>query len=326
MVPSSKKWYCSNFTITTITLPSKYIITIFLLLDELLFETALYNKAKFPIYRGRDSGSSTFYCGRKLGYSTIGSKDERCGPSSGPACPDCRDFQHYNRKLVKNKSLEEMTTMELLFQVYDMKIEKEAKGIYHREGLLLLLQSFIKKQNLYPQVVSVCTGVERTGSANWKDDKGVILFQFNPRPDEGKVVMNTFLDSWGSTWGSDESFSLPEGEGPLSVVVKVTKEGYYVTKDDSVLHVYQHRIPFEEFYTIESDDSWTVTTHDSKKHKCDHVFSKDIGKDCECGSGLGICSKVSSLSSFLYHHYNTPIIIKSVQFVKNVPMKEKRHH
>ena len=282
---------------------------------DVLFESALYNKARFPTYRGTSSGRNTFYCGRRLGKAIVGDdSDGQCGPNNGPACPDCREFQQYNRKLIENKSIEEMSTMELVFKVYDMKIEKKAKGIFHRDGLISLVkESIVIQKNLYPQVVSISTGVERTGSANWKDDKGNILFHFNPRPNEGQIVMNTLVDSWGK----EERISLPGGGGPLIVVVEVTKEGYSVTKDDSVLHLYHHRIPFEEFSTIQNDESWTVTIHDNKKesYKCDHVFENygtcyicsccalcsGYGKDCYLCEGRGI---IILLSIYHYYHYH----------------------
>lgn len=220
-------------------------------------------------------------------------------------CPDCREFEKFNKKLIENKSLEEMSAMELLFKVHDMQLERKTEGIFHRDGLITIIQESIQRQKeLFPQVVTLTTGTEKKGGVNWNDQKGNIMFHFNPRPSQNQIVMNTKE----AFWGIEERIPLPQGDGPLTFTIYVTKEGYLVTKDDVLLHVYSHRIPFEDFTSIESDDnSWTVIIKDKKDNENETESSGNdadidtikkllggrLGHNglmiCQCGHGLGAC-------------------------------------
>lgn len=62
-------------------------------------------------------------------------------------------------------------------------------------------------------VVTTCESC--TGSVNWMDAEKNILFHFNPRPHQKKIMMNS-RNSGG--WGKEESIWLPKDEGDKPIV------------------------------------------------------------------------------------------------------------
>ncbi len=72
----------------------------------------------------------------------------------------------------------------------------------------------------------VRSDASRRGAMNWRDGLGNVLFQFNPRPAEKQIVMNSRR---GSRWdGAEERIPLPVSSGVFEATISVRSDGFEV--------------------------------------------------------------------------------------------------
>ncbi|WKX99177.1 hypothetical protein Q1695_014227 [Nippostrongylus brasiliensis] len=86
-------------------------------------------------------------------------------------------------------------------------------------------------------------------------DPGQAVFHMNLRFDEGKIVMNSYVEG---AWGKEERESLPFKKGEkFDLRVRVLVDFLEVSCDGKKVHEYKHRIPFDqiEYLQIKGDCS-----------------------------------------------------------------------
>eukprot|EP01038_Epipyxis_sp_PR26KG_P007946 gene7946-10782_t len=94
-------------------------------------------------------------------------------------------------------------------------------------------------------------------ATNWTDNKGNILFHFNPRPEENQIIMNSkrFM---ADDWGGEERITLPEGN--LDVTITLDKNGFEVKSKQDSLFLFKHRFTWDiNQLSTYSPSLWIVT-------------------------------------------------------------------
>jgi hypothetical protein len=96
------------------------------------------------------------------------------------------------------------------------------------------------------------------GSYNWRNSSNEILFHFNIRPLENRIVLNSFLRcnlfSLSPSWGTEVYIPLTTVEGSAcTVIVDVTAEGFIVYLNGVKQTTFIHRAPFADFHILTDD-------------------------------------------------------------------------
>ena len=89
---------------------------------------------------------------------------------------------------------------------------------------------------------------------NWLNDKGQILFHFNPRPAERQIVMNDEVQGWGR----EERVAYDSGEAEATWTVAVDTAGFHVLSKGKEVHVFKHRHAWSTFAEVEHGESVAV--------------------------------------------------------------------
>ena len=93
---------------------------------------------------------------------------------------------------------------------------------------------------------------KRSGSVNWRDLSGNIVFHLSPRLDNHSIVMNSLLD--GAWSPLEEKIALLPGlskaHEPLEITIIVSTIGFEVYWRDELLHIYCHRMPLQKFENV----------------------------------------------------------------------------
>jgi len=88
----------------------------------------------------------------------------------------------------------------------------------------------------------VYLGVPREFAVNWLDGDGNVLLHFNPRPEQGVVVLNRLLDG---QWGEEEavaSYPFPlEPDRPFHLRFELHRRRFEVSVDGRRLCAFDHR-------------------------------------------------------------------------------------
>ena len=95
----------------------------------------------------------------------------------------------------------------------------------------------------------ISTGSSKLGSANWNATDGNILLSLSPKPDENKIILNSWTKEG---WGAEESFFFNNIPGPLELIVKMNKQGFeiYIPEDLNVKYFFSNRFPSSDFKNV----------------------------------------------------------------------------
>jgi hypothetical protein len=96
----------------------------------------------------------------------------------------------------------------------------------------------------------ISTGSSKLGSANWNATDGNILLSLSPKPDENKIILNSWTKEEG--WGPEESFYFNNIPGPLELIVKMNKQGFeiYIPEYPNVKHFFGNRLSSSDFKNV----------------------------------------------------------------------------
>jgi hypothetical protein len=218
----------------------------------------------------------------------------QCGPNSGPQCPDCKGFEDYYRTQVGNRDLQDLSSMELRFLTYDKGLSSKAKSIFHREGLIALLN----EKPLEP-VVSVSNHSLRLtilDSGSWYCDGKKLAGGCSTGPQiDGK-----YLDKSFNRYHCDEcNFDYCETcmlKYKSDSVITDTLETVYLKSKSASVKV--RKVP-----TFESSDCGLAVVN--KSYKFDRVVDNWAKiSPCEYGRLQACKDTDSNTGQILFHEHN----------------------
>ena len=84
-------------------------------------------------------------------------------------------------------------------------------------------------------------------SVNWMTKEDNVIFHFNPRPSEGKIVMNTRVNG---NWMAVEERIPYDTSKPVKASIVGSKAGFEVYINNDLVHFYKARMNLEELNDI----------------------------------------------------------------------------